>query len=284
MKEKIRMPVVAGQFYPAHKENIETFIAGELASLPGSKTDKPKLVAKGVILPHAGYIYSGGVAIAVVKEIAPVKRVLILGPNHTGYGKPFSLYPEGYWRTPYGDIPVDEELAECILSQSKHITSDTLAHQFEHSIEVELPIISHFFGDFKFLPLACKCMGWEYYREVAEEIFSGLVKISSKSRFSGEEKFILVASSDMTHYEPESSARKKDRLALEKIMELDPEGLVKIVEEKNITMCGIAPVAIMLYVVKKIKAKKAYVIKYDTSGSRSGDYSQVVGYAGVVIT
>jgi len=266
----IREPVVSGQFYPQTAPELKKII----------EEFKPKAAAKvlayGLILPHAGYVYSGHVAVTTVSKIIPKERIIILGPNHTGYGGDFGMYPRGAWKMPLADISIDDELAQKIIAAGVDITADTLVHKFEHSIEVELPILHYFFGDFKFVPIVCNVSSLAVYERVATQIFLAVKNIK--------EKVLFVASSDMTHYEPDPAARRKDRIALECIMNLDAEGLMKAVKKENISMCGIAPVAILLLLMKKIGAKKANVSLYETSADNTGDASSVVGYAGVVIS
>jgi AmmeMemoRadiSam system protein B len=265
----IREMVVNGQFYPKDKkklsEIIESFTTKELS----------RISAKAIILPHAGYVYSGNVAVATVNKILPKKRLIILGPKHTAYGEGFALWRKGKWKIPFGEIEIDEEMADLILTSGDYIKEDYLAHNEEHSIEVELPILHCFFKDFKFVPIACQVSDINTYKNVASQIYRAVKRIK--------DDVLFVASTDMTHYEPDSTARKKDRDAIENIINLDCEGLVKKVKKENITMCGIAPVAILIACMKDLGAKKAHVSLYQTSGDVSGDYSSVVGYVGVII-
>ncbi|MDD4955480.1 MAG: AmmeMemoRadiSam system protein B [Candidatus Omnitrophica bacterium] len=266
----IREPVVSGQFYPQGEQELKKAIE-EFKPKASLKTS-----AYGLILPHAGYVYSGRVAVATVSRIISRKRVIILGPNHTGYGEDFGLYPEGSWKIPFGNIAIDSALSKKILESGSEITPDKLVHKFEHSIEVELPILHYFFGNFSFVPIVCTVAALAAYEKVATQIFSA----AKEHR----EEIIFIASSDMTHYEPDSAARRKDRMALEHIVNLDAEGLVKTVKRENISMCGIAPVAILLLIMKKLGANKANVSLYETSAEATGDTGSVVGYAGVVIS
>jgi hypothetical protein len=266
----VRRAIVAGQFYPEDVERLNRMIE------KFSPKATSKINAKAIILPHAGYIYSGKVAAVTVSKISPKKRLIILGPNHTGLGEDFALWTKGEWCIPSGKIPIDENLAESILKKGNYIKEDYFAHQNEHSIEVELPILNYFFGEFKFVPICCQISNIEEYKMVASQIIEGIKQIK--------EEILLVASTDMSHYEPDSTARKKDRLALEAITNLDAEALVRVTERERVSMCGVSPVAILLFCVKGLRAKKAHVELYQTSGDVSGDYSSVVGYAGVVIT
>jgi len=263
-----RKPIVADQFYSADPHRLKKTIEGF------REKETSKIDAKGVILPHAGYIYSGKVATITVEKIKPKNKVIVLGPNHTGLGKPFSMFAKGEWETPFGTIRVEEELAQQILSNSNIIEEDYAAHLHEHSIEVELPILYHFFGEFKLVPIVCATADLETYRKVAYDISKA---VNNKS------DILIVASSDMTHYEEDSQARKKDSIAIESIMKLDEENLLKQARKNNISMCGIAPVCILIACCKLLKAHKATVTLYQTSADTSGDYSSVVGYLGAVI-
>ncbi|MBU2102480.1 MAG: AmmeMemoRadiSam system protein B [Candidatus Omnitrophota bacterium] len=266
----LRKPVVSGQFYPSDPGELAGLI-NELA--PGGF---PKRVARAIVLPHAGYRYSARVALATLARVLPKKRIIIVGPKHTDLGCDFSLVKEGAWEIPFGQIPIDEELAASIMTNATLIREDTRAHEREHSIEVQLPLIHHCFGSFTFVPIACQRASIKTYQAVAAEIYEGIKTLP--------DEVLLVASSDMTHYEPEARARAQDRLALEYIVKLDAEGLVGCVRRENISMCGVAPVAIVIECAKRIGARKANIALYQTSGDSSGDYNSVVGYAGIVMS
>ena len=267
----IREPVVSGQFYPGTKEAL-------IDSIESLKPEKelPKASYRGIMMPHAGYVYSGKVAVTTASMALPKKKLIILGPNHTGFGKTFAMWSKGSWQIPTAELAIDEELAGLILQNGSTIQEDTQAHKFEHSIEVELPILNYFLGNFKFIPIACQVSSLKEYQKAAEQIYEAVKAIK--------EDVLFVASTDMTHYEPDATARKKDRAALDKIINLDEEGLVDTIKKENISMCGFAPVAVMISCLKKLGARKAQVALYQTSGDTSGDYSSVVGYAGIVIS
>ena len=277
----IREAVVSGQFYPDNPSDLKVII--EEFSPQGSfplRGFSKKISAKGVILPHAGYVYSGRVAVTTVSKVLPKKRLLILGPNHSGKGGEFSLWKQGTWKILDKEIKIDEELATAILNKGRRIHEDTLAHTMEHSIEVQLPILDYFFGDFKFVPIACKRGNLKDYREAAEQIFQAIMSVEQKKMKS---EVLLVASTDLTHYEPDQAARKKDRRAIEAIIDLDEEELVKRVHKEDITLCGEAPLAILISCLKMLGAKKSQVALYQTSGDITGDKSAVVGYVGIII-
>lgn len=283
----IRKPVVAGQFYTASPSLLQKEISGLVSQ------KKEKIDAIGVVSPHAGYVYSGGVAGEVLSSIEPKSSYIILGPNHTGYGKRFGLDSERTWKTPLGEVKPDNELADVILKNSKYIEKDRLCHDYEHSIEVQLPFLQLLsknftpleiktkYGSkksrtgFTFVPIVISAADRQIYKSIGHELAEAIKKLKKD--------ITIIASSDMTHYEPHESAKKKDMLAIEKILSLDTNGFLDIIEKHNISMCGFAPAAIMMQASIELGAGKAKLIRYNTSGDTSGDYSQVVGYAGVAI-
>lgn len=271
----IRKPVVAGQFYPNSKEKLEAMISSLLKDNPVSGVARRSV--KGVVLPHAGYQYSGAVAAQTVSCCELKDTLIILGPNHTGLGKPFSVMTEGSWHTPLGDVAIDSTLAQAIVAGSSYLKADTLAHHSEHSIEVLIPFLQFFKKEIRIVPIVIAHAEAPAYKKIADDIVGAVNKLGRADDIS------FVASSDMTHYEPQKSAQKKDRQAIEAIEHLDMESLLGCVESFDITMCGVAPVSVMLEIVKKLGAREAHLVKYQTSGDASGDYNSVVGYAGMRI-
>lgn len=265
----IRKPQVAGQFYPASPSALKR----QLEQLVEEKEKKE--AALGLVLPHAGYIFSGKVAAACFSQVKLTKTVVILGPNHTGLGSPFSIMSEGKWQMPLGKVEIDAPLAKKILNTSKNLKEDIQAHLYEHSIEVQLPFLQFFLTDVKIVPIVLSNADYQTYDEIGNSIARVLKETELKS--------LIVASSDMTHYEPQQKAKSNDNLAIEAILKLDGEELLKRVKEFNITMCGCGPTVCMLSAVKELGAKSAQLIKYQTSGDTSGDYSSVVGYAGIAV-
>lgn len=265
----LREAIVSGQFYPDKAQDLKDLI--EDFKPPGSL----KISARGVILPHAGWVYSGRVAVTTISQVLPKQRLIILGPNHTGRGAQFGLWPQGAWKISGKEIGVDKEVASAILSKGGSITADTSAHTQEHSIEVELPLFDYFFGQFEFVAIACKRSNLNDYRAAAEQIFEAIKDISQDT--------LLVASTDLTHYEPDSLARKKDRQAIEAIIDLDEAELIKRIRKEDITLCGEAPLAILIACLKKLEARKSQVALYKTSGDITGDKASVVGYVGMII-
>lgn len=268
---KIRKPAVAGQFYPASaaalKEQIESFI--------DKKAERMDVI--GCLLPHAGYIYSGKVAAMTISRVNIRDTVILLGPNHTGFGAPFSIMTQGLWQTPLGEIQIDAGLAKKILDNSEYLEDDCLAHTDEHSLEVELPILQRFKTNFKIVPIAFLSDDTEALKKIGQDLANTI----KESNLSGSTMFI--ASSDMTHYEPQISAEQKDKQAIEAILELNEDKLMDKIKGLGISMCGYAPVVVMLKAAKILGATSAALIKYQTSAEVTRDKTSVVGYAGITI-
>jgi len=268
----IRNPAVAGQFYSGSKESL----AKEVQKLIPVSAEK-KEDAIGVVSPHAGYPYSGLVAGKTLSSIKPKPIYLIMGPNHTGDGSPFSLSTSDSWATPLGNVTINKTLAEKILKNCPEISKDEFAHIREHSIEVQLPILQTLQESFTIVPIVISQGGIEQYRKIGHAIAKSIKELKL------EKDVTIIASSDMTHYESQNAAEEKDSKAIDAILKLDEEALLECVRQLDISMCGVAPAAIMLAAAKSLGAKKAKLIKYQTSGDASGDYSSVVGYAGIVV-
>jgi AmmeMemoRadiSam system protein B len=220
-------------------------------------------------------MYSGMVAASGFFELAKdglPDTVIILGPNHTGYGSALSLMRTGIWQTPLDDVEIDTELADVILSKTDIIDIDETAHKFEHSIEVQLPFLQYLYGDkFKFIPISFLLQDYASAIEVGNALISAL----------DNRNVLVIASSDMTHYEPALQAEKKDYQALNSITALDAHQFYKTVETQNITICGPAPITALITFVKGLNAK-AKLLNYKNSGDTSKDYSSVVGYASLL--
>jgi len=270
----IRSPAVAGQFYPGDPVALSKQITGFVGKVG------ERVTALGAMVPHAGYMYSGKVAAEVFAHMQPADTYIILGPNHTGMGPAFSIMGDGVWRTPLGDARVDGGLAHSIFKNSKNVELDELAHVREHSIEVQLPLIQYLGGDFMFVPISVSHYAPDRdYLALVREIGSAIAKACEGRN----ERIVIVASSDLTHYEPDDVAREKDKLALDAILALDEEKLLTVVGENKISMCGFGPTSIMLAACKARGAKKAELVDYMTSGDTTGDKSAVVGYGGVLV-
>lgn len=264
-----RQPVVAGQFYPGNPDQLKR----ELARLI-PKADSKRRV-RGIIVPHAGYVYSGAIAGKAYGAIQVPATALIIGPNHHGAGAPAALYPFGQWLTPLGPVTINSRLNDLITTHAPLVQSDTVAHQFEHSLEVQLPFLQALRPD---ISCSAICLGHGDYgalREIGEGIAAAI-------REYGED-VLIVASSDMTHYESAASARRKDDLALERVLAFDPQGLLRVCRSERISMCGAVAAAVMLVAAGELGAIQAEVVAYGTSGDVTGDNQQVVGYAAVLV-
>lgn len=265
----LRKPAVAGYFYIGDPEKLTAQIE-RLIDKDASRTR-----AIGIVSPHAGYMYSGLVAGALYSRIEIPDTIILIGPNHTGMGASLSIFPEGLWELPNGTVEIDATLATTIISHSRYASEDYNAHTGEHSLEVQIPFIQYFRKDFKIVPIVMMSTGLEICKDLAQAIIYSIKK--------HEKDVLIVASSDMTHYENARVAEEKDRKAIEKMLALDPEGLHHIVREYGITMCGYAPATTMLYAAIGLGARKATLVKYMNSGDVSGDYDRVVGYAGIMV-
>jgi MEMO1 family protein len=272
----LRQPAVAGYFYQgssaALRDQVDRFM------VPRAK----KIKALGVVSPHAGLVYSGSVAGAVYSSIELPGTFVLIGPNHTGLGEPVSLMSKGEWETPLGTVRIDEGLAAAILSRSRLIREDTLAHLKEHSLEVQLPFIQYLKKEFMIVPIQMMDTRLETCLALGNAIAEA---IQDQGRATSDERGVLiVASSDMSHYISADAAKKKDHKAIQRILDLDAQGLYYTVRDENITMCGYGPAVVMLTACKALGAMKADLVKYTNSGEVSGDYDQVVGYAGIIVS
>jgi hypothetical protein len=263
------MPVVAGTFYPSHPDQLRTSVERFLV-----RTMEP-VVASAMIVPHAGYIYSGSTAGKTYACADLPRRLVILCPNHTGLGARLALDSEGSWRTPLGDVPVDARLAQALSAAFPALEDDPLAHRREHAIEVQLPFLQVLLGAFSFLPVV---VGTRALGEL-EALGLAMAKVVSEC----EERVAIVVSSDMNHYEDAKTNRAKDSVALEAVLRLDPPGLFQVVNERHISMCGVAPAVAALFACQRLGADRAELVDYTDSGMVTGDESQVVSYAGVRI-
>lgn len=264
-----RKPAVAGTFY----EGGAKALRAQIGALADPKA--PKEPVLGAMAPHAGYVYSGPVAGAVYSRIKPADAFIILGPNHTGLGADAAVFQKGSWELPFGEALIDETLGAAILEASRDLVPDDRAHISEHSIEVQVPFLQFFFENIKILPI---CLGRLDLKKCMD-IGKAIARVI-KGR---QDKIAIIASSDMSHYVSRETAEKKDRLALDAMEALDPGRLYEVVLKNRISMCGFIPAVCMLAACNELGAKRAFLVKYATSGDVSGDYEQVVGYAGLII-
>jgi MEMO1 family protein len=263
----IRKPAVAGQFYSATREAVTRHIKSF------DRKVAQKLPCIGGIVPHAGYMYSGSVAGELYSSIEITPTVIILAPNHRGPLVPFAMSPADSWNTPLGDVAVDQELAGAIIKAFPALELDAAPHEHEHSAEVQVPFLQYFRPDVKIVPIV-----------IAEQDYEPLAELGAAIANAVTGKNVLIlASSDMTHFQNSGNAKRLDTMALDKVLALDPQGLHKVVHENDISMCGIAPAVAMLNAVIKLGAKNAELVRYANSGDVTGDFNSVVGYAAVRI-
>jgi MEMO1 family protein len=264
-----RLAAVAGRFYPQDRKTLLADIESYL--LPRSIA-KPAL---GCIVPHAGYMYSGQIAGSVYSRIELPRCSLVMCPNHTGKGELLSIMSQGTWQTPLGRAPIACELAEELKRRFPLLAEDAEAHRREHAIEVELPFLQSLRPDFSFVPIALATRRFEILQALGEAI--------AEAVRAHHEAVLLIASSDMNHYESDSVTRAKDQKAIARILALDPRGLLDTVMKENISMCGVGPAVTLLAAANRLGGSAAELIDYATSGDVSGDRERVVGYAGIVV-
>ncbi len=273
MASIIRSPAVAGRFYPGDAESLRLAIK-ELAGNHPLPATKQKVLA--ALSPHAGYVYSGGVAAETLGRVEVPETVILLGPNHTGKGAPVAL-STATWNMPMGSVPVNRQFAQALLEATDVIEEDELAHTYEHSLEVQIPFLQVVQPNLSIVPIAISHVSYQ----ILNELGLALAEVI-KQNDSG--NILIVASTDMTHYEPREAADKKDHYVLKKIADMDPNILYRSVIGHNISMCGIMPVTVALIAALELGATKTELVRYTDSGEISGDTKQVVGYAGVLIS
>jgi AmmeMemoRadiSam system protein B len=264
----IRKAIYAGTWYPDKKKEIEAYLSTELK--------RRKAIA--VVCPHAGWTYSGKVAGEVYSQVEPAALYVLVGPNHRGVGAAVSIYPDDAWETPLGNLPVEHAVVGAIIKNSKGLAQpDTIAHLEEHSLEVQMPFIKYFSSDAKIVPISLA----DYRPEACRRLGTAIADAVKKSPYA--QRTLLVASTDMSHYVSAAAAKEVDTMAIETIIGLDPDGLLKTVVEKDISMCGSGPTAVVLWAAKDLGAQSARLIRYTSSGAVTGDNDEVVAYAGIII-
>jgi len=266
----LRLPAVAGQFYPANPKELTHLIQKFTAPEAGTA----KIRVRACMVPHAGYIYSGGVAGAVFSRIQLPRKIVVVGVRHSPPGAELAILSEGAWRTPLGDAPLDEPLARMLKESCARLREDVVAHQREHSLEVEIPFLQVLDPGFTFVPVAVGTLRFSELRELG----LGLALVLQES----EDEILIVTSSDMNHYEDDETTRIKDEKAIEKLKALDAQGLYDVCREQRISMCGLGPAIATLTAMKAIGAERGELVRYATSGDVSGDRDAVVGYAGMI--
>lgn len=265
----VRKPAVAGMFYPDRPDQIEADLNRLIQDV------ESKVHPKALVVPHAGWIYSGSVAGEVYGRVRLPRLAVLLGPNHTGLGPAGSITTEGRWILPGGELPIASDLGGAILAASRLLEEDELAHAREHALEVQLPFLRRIRPDIAFVPITLMRTDLPFCEEVGRAV-GQVVK-------AHREPVVLLSSTDLNHYESQAVSNRKDRLAIDAVLSLDPARLQQTVREHRISMCGIAPTTALLAAVRELGGGSAELVRYRTSGDVSGDYERVVGYCGVII-
>jgi len=267
--KNIREPAVAGYFYPAARPQLLRLL--ERFVPQGSEKED----AVAMMVPHAGYVYSGATAGATFAKVVVPETVVILGPNHTGYGEPYAVADHDAWHTPLGDVPLDREFCRLLTAKSRYLEEDGVAHIREHSIEVQLPFLQFLRNHCSIVPIALSGYAENpAWKEIGDALAETI-------RETGKET-LIVASTDMTHYEPKEDVEEKDHYALEAVEKMDEHILVERLLERDISMCGYAPVIVAMVAAKSRFARMGTLVSYSTSGDLSGKDKPVVGYAGMI--
>lgn len=263
----IRPPAVAGRFYPSDPREL----AAEIDLF--APADTPKTPALGCLVPHAGYMYSGHVAGEVYASLQIPSRCILLGPRHFPRGSSMAILTEGAWLTPFGEAPIDSRLASQLARAAPLLREDPVAHEGEHSLEVQIPFLQRLVPHFQFVPVVLASDRFQ----ALEDLGRAVAQVISAQR----ERVLVIASSDMNHYESDVVTREKDRKAIDRILALDPRGLYDTVRNETISMCGYGATVAALVALIQLGAKQPNLIRYATSGDITGDRDEVVGYAGM---
>jgi AmmeMemoRadiSam system protein B len=264
----VRKPAVAGSFYPGDARAIDAELTRLLAARPATP-------ARAVVVPHAGWMYSGTVAGETYAHVAVPRLTILLGPNHTGLGLPDALMGEGAWRYPGATVPVARELATVLLAATEELAEDAAAHLREHALEVQLPFLHRRQPELAVVPITLGRTDPGFCRAVGEAV--------GRVVAGWPEPVLVVDSTDLNHYESQAVGSRKDRLAIDAILALDPEGLRQTVLTHEISMCGLAPTQALLWAAPALGIRSARLVRYQTSGDVSGDLARVVGYAGIIL-
>ena len=279
MTSAVRTPAVAGRFYPGRAEELLREVR-EFTSTAKIPIETGQIAAIGCVAPHAGYIYSGGVAGAVYSRLKIPERCVILCPNHTGKGRLLAIMATTTWQTPLGEVAADADMGARLLRRFPALQEDSAAHRTEHAIEVHLPFLQTLRPKLKIVPIAIGTRDFDVLRGLGEALAD---VIADRHEEDQKEKVLIIASSDMNHYESDAITRVKDHKAIERVLAMDARGLWEVVMNEDISMCCFGPTIVMLTAAKLLGAASATLVKYATSGDVSGDYKSVVGYAGIIV-
>jgi MEMO1 family protein len=283
MTPAVRTPAVAGRFYPGRAEDLLREVR-EFTSPSKTPIETGRIDAIGCVAPHAGYIYCGGVAGAVYSRLKIPERCVILCPNHTGKGRPLAIMANTTWQTPLGEVAADADMAARLLRRFPALQEDSAAHRAEHAIEVQLPFLQASRPELKIVPIAIGTSDFDVLRGLGETLADVIADHHEEDQKTERQaKVLIIASSDMNHYESDTITRIKDHKAIERVLAMDARGLWEVVLNEDISMCGFGPTVVMLTAAKLLGATSATLVKYATSGDVSGDYESVVGYAGIIV-
>jgi AmmeMemoRadiSam system protein B len=283
MTPAVRTPAVAGRFYPGRAEDLLREVR-EFTSPSKTPIETGRIDAIGCVAPHAGYIYCGGVAGAVYSRLKIPERCVILCPNHTGKGRPLAIMANTTWQTPLGEVAADADMAARLLRRFPALEEDSAAHRAEHAIEVQLPFLQASRPELKIVPIAIGTSDFDVLRGLGETLAEVIADHHEEDQKTERQaKVLIIASSDMNHYESDTITRIKDHKAIARVLAMDARGLWEVVLNEDISMCGSGPTVVMLTAAKLLGATSATLVKYATSGDVSGDYESVVGYAGIIV-
>jgi MEMO1 family protein len=282
MHSAVRTPAVAGRFYPGHAGELLREVR-EFTSTSNTSVKTSRIAAIGCVAPHAGYIYSGGVAGAVYSRLKIPECCVILCPNHTGKGRPLAVMANTTWQTPLGEVAADAEMGARLLRRFPALQEDSAAHRAEHAIEVQLPFLQALRPGLNIVPIAIGTSDFDVLRGLGEALADVIADHEEDHEEEQKENVLIIASSDMNHYESDAITRVKDHKAIERVLAMDARGLWEVVMNEDISMCGFGPTIVMLTAAKLLGATAATLVKYATSGDVSGDYESVVGYAGIIV-
>ena len=283
MTPAVRTPAVAGRFYPGRAEDLLREVR-EFTSPSKTPIETGRIDAIGCVAPHAGYIYCGGVAGAVYSRLKIPERCVILCPNHTGKGRPLAIMANTTWQTPLGEVAADADMAARLLRRFPALEEDSAAHRAEHAIEVQLPFLQASRPELKIVPIAIGTSDFDVLRGLGETLAEVIADHHEEDQKTERQaKVLIIASSDMNHYESDTITRIKDHKAIARVLAMDARGLWEVVLNEDISMCGFGPTVVMLTAAKLLGATSATLVKYATSGDVSGDYESVVGYAGIIV-
>jgi MEMO1 family protein len=277
----IRPPAVAGRFYPSDPRELARQV--DEYSQPSAAARAKRVPARGCLVPHAGYMYSGHVAGAVYSSLQIPARSILLGPRHFPRGEPMAILTEGSWQTPLGEVRIDSALAAELARACPRLREDAVAHEREHSLEVQLPFLQRLAGNFRFVPVVLAADRYPLLEELGRAVAQVVAAQAAQAGGAQDARVLVIASSDMNHYESDAITREKDRRAMDRILALDPRGLYDTVRNEGISMCGYAATVAMLVAVRELGAKEAQLLRYATSGDATGDRDEVVGYAGIIV-